>query len=162
MVFKYVRKKGIKQARDQFKKNKLKEERAKLGYQLPIKLFGVNLYWKPRKLAKQVLIGFAGLTLAMGSLYYYNDRRDERGWEDRITPHSELQQIRPDFYKITASQWGIPELRLMCVYKMNTGGLLIHGALSINDQERIKLESLGKPEIISKKKKIIFFNIFFF
>eukprot|EP01091_Cochliopodium_minus_P010687 TRINITY_DN2889_c0_g1_i1.p1 TRINITY_DN2889_c0_g1~~TRINITY_DN2889_c0_g1_i1.p1 ORF type:complete len:332 (+),score=99.78 TRINITY_DN2889_c0_g1_i1:35-1030(+) len=144
----FSKKKGIKLAREQFKKKQSKMELAKLGYRLPFKFFGVDLYWKPKKLSNWMLVGFGSATLAFASLIYLNNTEDTRTWDQRITKHGKIEEIKPNFFKLTSSQWGMNDLRLMSIYRMNSGGLLIHGALAINEEEIKNLEKLGSPEII--------------
>ncbi|MCX6111076.1 MAG: hypothetical protein NTZ90_15890 [Proteobacteria bacterium] len=70
-------------------------------------------------------------------------------WNAHVHPHSDLVEMQRNLWQVTGRlpRGNIP--RNMVVYRLpQSGGLLIHSAVALDDQRIKKLEALGQPEIL--------------
>ena len=70
-------------------------------------------------------------------------------WNAHILPHSDLVEIQRNLWQVTGRlpRGNVP--RNMVVYRLlQSGGLLIHSAIALDDERIKKLEALGNPEIL--------------
>ena len=147
MVFPMLGKKGVRAARERFKKKKIKETKR---ITLPFKILGQPILWRPKKPPNILIAALAGMVGAWAYQYHSANTLDKRPWEERIVvEHGDIEEVAPSLWTVKAPFWGFKDLRTMTIYRLNSGGLFLHNAIAVNEETRIKIESLGPPEIIA-------------
>lgn len=68
-------------------------------------------------------------------------------WESHVKTHSGLMELAEGLWRVTGEGLMGPDWRTMIVYRMKNGGLLIHSAISMRDEQMKELGALGKPEV---------------
>lgn len=69
-------------------------------------------------------------------------------WNSKVLPHGELIKLDNRLWYLTGSLplGNIP--RNMVVYKLKSGGILIHSAVALNEDTMSDIENIGKPEYL--------------
>ena len=62
-----------------------------------------------------------------------------------VFPHGPIEKLGANLWRVEAPFPGAPFLRTMHVARMKDGGLVIHNAIALNDDEMKELEAWGKP-----------------
>jgi hypothetical protein len=65
-----------------------------------------------------------------------------------ILPHGPLEQLGPNLWRVWGEVPRFPLRRVMVVARYETGDLLIHNAIQLNEESKAQLESLGKPRVM--------------
>ena len=69
-------------------------------------------------------------------------------WESHVLPHGDLTELAPGLWQVSGRlpRGNMP--RNMAVYRLpNTGGLLVHSGIALDDRRLKQLEALGRPEV---------------
>eukprot|EP00771_Trimastix_marina_P001466 gnl/Trimastix_PCT/2542.p1 GENE.gnl/Trimastix_PCT/2542~~gnl/Trimastix_PCT/2542.p1 ORF type:complete len:284 (+),score=41.52 gnl/Trimastix_PCT/2542:77-928(+) len=69
-------------------------------------------------------------------------------WSDHLCPHGTITQLAPRLYQVTGSLPHGPMPRNMVIYKLESGGTLIHSPICLYNEVQRAVENLGTPEII--------------
>ena len=70
-----------------------------------------------------------------------------------IENYEPLREIAPSLYCVDGDWQGSPFRRRMTVIQLKTGGLIIHNAIRLKDEDYAKLDALGKVEAIVAPNK---------
>ena len=63
-----------------------------------------------------------------------------------VFPHGPIEKLRDNLWRVEAQFPNVPFLRTMHVARMKDGGLVIHNAIALNDDEMKELEAWGTPK----------------
>jgi hypothetical protein len=63
-----------------------------------------------------------------------------------VFPHGPIEKLGDNLWRVEAQFPGAPFLRTMHVARMKDGGLVIHNAIALNDDEMKALEAWGTPK----------------
>jgi hypothetical protein len=63
-----------------------------------------------------------------------------------VHPHGPIEKLKDNHWRVEAQFPGAPFSRNMHVAKMKDGGLVIHNAIALNDEEMKELEAWGTPK----------------
>jgi len=77
-----------------------------------------------------------------------SDPDEDPTWKSHLFPHGEFQVLSKDEFWIIEGSLKNGLKRNMVVYKMRTGGLMLHSVVALNKEGMKQLESFGKPEVI--------------
>jgi hypothetical protein len=69
-------------------------------------------------------------------------------WEEHVLPHGAIEQIANDLWQVTGTLERNPLPRNMVIWRLPSGGLMVHSAICLNDTEMKRLDALGTVEII--------------
>ncbi|MBC7543002.1 MAG: hypothetical protein H7338_09755 [Candidatus Sericytochromatia bacterium] len=69
-------------------------------------------------------------------------------WDRHVTPHGDLVQLDTRLWEVAASAPKGPLARTMTVYRLDDGGLLIHGAHALRPETMTAIEALGEPRLM--------------
>ena len=69
-------------------------------------------------------------------------------WSAHVAPHGELEELGPSLWSVRGSLNRNPLPRNMVIWKMPSGGLLLHSCICLNDEGMNALEALGPVEIL--------------
>jgi len=65
-----------------------------------------------------------------------------------VFPHGPVEKVADNLWRVEARFPGAPFTREMHVARMKDGGLVIHNAIALNDDEMKELEAWGTPSIL--------------
>ena len=69
-------------------------------------------------------------------------------WNQAVSPHSPIQELVSGLWLVQGSIKRNPLPRNMVIWKMPTGGLLIHSAICLQEDAMQELDALGPVEVI--------------
>jgi hypothetical protein len=64
-------------------------------------------------------------------------------WQSHVTAHGELQQLDERLWLVTAGEPGRGLTRNMIIYRLDDGGLLLHGVHAVREATLAAIEALG-------------------
>jgi hypothetical protein len=75
-------------------------------------------------------------------------------WQRHVTPHGELQALDDRLWVVTATppKGGLP--RNMFIYRLDDGGLLVHGAHALREETMRAIEALGPLRLMIVSSQI--------
>jgi hypothetical protein len=66
----------------------------------------------------------------------------------RVYPHGGIEELAPGLWQVTGSLGRSPLPRNMVIFRLASGGLLIHSGVAMNGAGMAALEALGAPEVL--------------
>ena len=72
----------------------------------------------------------------------------ERNEDWVVLPHGPIQELSENLWRVEGMLPHFSMRRVMTVVRLQTGKLLIHSAIAMNDESMAKLEAWGKPAIL--------------
>lgn len=69
-------------------------------------------------------------------------------WNRHILPHGDITALDERLWQVTGSLAKGPMPRNMTLYRLDGGGLLIHGAQALHEDAMQRLEALGQPQVM--------------
>lgn len=66
----------------------------------------------------------------------------------KVLPHGPLQQLADNLWRVEGGLENMPLKRVMTVARLQSGGLLVHNAIAMSEDEMAKLDALGKVAYI--------------
>eukprot|EP01114_Cavostelium_apophysatum_P017133 TRINITY_DN5018_c0_g1_i1.p1 TRINITY_DN5018_c0_g1~~TRINITY_DN5018_c0_g1_i1.p1 ORF type:complete len:288 (+),score=27.32 TRINITY_DN5018_c0_g1_i1:88-951(+) len=96
---------------------------------------------------RAIVISLAAI-LAGGSIVYFSNKKKSDSWEGHVLPHEPFYEVVPRLWKVSGKLPYVPLPRSMNVYVMKNGGLFVHSAFAMQEEDMKKLERLGPLEIL--------------
>lgn len=74
-------------------------------------------------------------------------------WNKKVLPHGDLIRLDSRLWYVTGSLPHGNTPRNMVIYKLNSGGLLIHSAIALNEAAMLNIEKIGRLEYLMVPNK---------
>ena len=68
--------------------------------------------------------------------------------DEPIQPYGELRQHAPDLWTLEGEWYGTPFRRRMTLMRLERGGLVVHSAIRLREEDWPRLEALGPVEVL--------------
>ncbi len=68
--------------------------------------------------------------------------------EWQVLPHEPIQELSENLWRVEGELPHFSMKRVMTVVRLQTGGLLIHSAIAMNEASVARLEAWGRPEVM--------------
>lgn len=85
----------------------------------------------------------------MKGMYKSHKGSMSSNWEDHVEQqHSDLVEVAPGLFQVSASYYSIPKYRNMTVLQLPGGGVLVHSPIALPEATMQAIEELGKPRFL--------------
>ncbi len=65
-----------------------------------------------------------------------------------VLPHKPIEKLEPNLWRVEGELPGGRGRRVMTIVKLASGGLLVHNAIALEEEQMRELEAFGAPEIL--------------
>ena len=65
-----------------------------------------------------------------------------------VLPHRPIEKLEPNLWRVEGDLPGGNGTRVMTLVKLQSGGVLIHNAIALEEAQMKEIEAFGKPEIL--------------
>jgi hypothetical protein len=65
-----------------------------------------------------------------------------------VLPHRPIEKLAPNLWRVEGDLPGSNGTRVMTIVKLASGGLLVHNAIALEEEQMKEIEAFGKPEIL--------------
>src|SRR5205823_2464698 len=65
-----------------------------------------------------------------------------------VLPHRAIEKLEPNLWRVEGDLPGGNGTRVMTVVKLDDGGLLVHNAIALEEDQMKEIEAFGKPKIL--------------